>query len=335
MTRKRGKKRRKETKKRGKNFLFFSISIAFLIILCLGLLVFSFWRKNLSPEPNLYIYPDNPKQGETVLVKVKGRLFDNISGVFNGETIDFFHPEESSDSVAFLGIDVKMEPGNYKIILNVSGKEMEKEIEVQKKNFPVSEMVITEELQNKGFTEKKIAEDMETKDAPALNKVLASFTTKPYFTRSFSFPLSKIRKAGLDFGGFVRAKDYELQHFGVDLGVPLGTRVYAVNDGKVVLASKLANYGKTLIIDHGLGIFSLYLHLSNFEVSLGEIVRRGQIIGLSGSSGYSTGPHLHFSIRDGKSRVDPILFIKTTKKTEDTVLASIGRALLQLLNIGR
>jgi murein DD-endopeptidase MepM/ murein hydrolase activator NlpD len=89
------------------------------------------------------------------------------------------------------------------------------------------------------------------------------------------------------------------------------------------------------VIDHGLKIFSIYLHLSDFKVSLGGKVERGQLIALSGNSGYSTAPHLHFSMRDGKSRIDPILFIEATKKTEDNILASIGRALLKIFNIVR
>jgi murein DD-endopeptidase MepM/ murein hydrolase activator NlpD len=102
-----------------------------------------------------------------------------------------------------------------------------------------------------------------------------------------------------------------MQHFGVDLAAKKDTEVFAINDGRVVLAENLSNYGKTIIIDHGLGIFSLYLHLDNFDVSVDQLVKNGQKIGLSGDTGASTGPHLHFSIRNSGSRVDPLLFIQT------------------------
>lgn len=320
----------KRTKKR-KKIHFWAAS---LIIFCLGFLLYAFLRENFSSVPSIYVFPENPKQGDTVSVKVKGRA-DKISGNFNGENIDFLRLGEFSGAVAFLGIDVKMEPAEYKIFLNVSGKEIEKTINVEKRDFPVLAMPITEELEEEGFTEKTIVENIEKKDTPALNKVLTDFTSESYFKKSFSFPLSKMEIKGFDFGTFVKAENYQLQHLGVDLKVPSGTKVFAVNDGKVVLADELFNYGKTMVIDHGLKIFSMYLHLSDFKVSLGEKVKRGQPIALSGSSGYSTAPHLHFSMRDGKSRIDPILFIEATRKTEENILASIGRALLRIFNIAR
>ncbi|TSD01862.1 MAG: peptidase M23, partial [Parcubacteria group bacterium Athens0714_26] len=73
-------------------------------------------------------------------------------------------------------------------------------------------------------------------------------------------------------------------------------------------------YGKTLIIDHGLGIFSLYLHLDEFKVLNGKGVKRGELVGLSGNTGYSISPHLHFSIKANGASVDPLKFIETTKK---------------------
>ena len=92
------------------------------------------------------------------------------------------------------------------------------------------------------------------------------------------------------------------------------TLVYAVNDGEVKTTAGLIDYGNTIIIDHGLGIFSLYLHLNTFKVSEGQKVKRGDLIGYSGSTGYSIAPHLHFSIKVGSASVDPLRFVKTTQE---------------------
>jgi murein DD-endopeptidase MepM/ murein hydrolase activator NlpD len=82
----------------------------------------------------------------------------------------------------------------------------------------------------------------------------------------------------------------------------------------VRFAKELDIYGKTLIIDHGLGIFSLYLHLNQFKVLQEEQVKRGDTIALSGSTGYSITPHLHFSIKVKGVSVDPLRFIEITRK---------------------
>ena len=141
-----------------------------------------------------------------------------------------------------------------------------------------------------------------------------------------------MRAGGFAFGDFIGFGKYKLQHLGVDLKAPEKTEIYAVNDGKVVLTANLSNYGKTVIIDHGLGIFSMYLHLEEFKVSLGQMVGRGQTIGLSGDTGYVTGPHLHFSMRVDGTRVDPVGFITATKKLEDnSFLANISNGFFNIL----
>ena len=87
-------------------------------------------------------------------------------------------------------------------------------------------------------------------------------------------------------------------HYGQDFNAPYGTRVVATGDGKVIKAGWEEGYGNTIIIDHGYGYESIYGHLSKFEVPAGMNVKRGDLIGLSGSSGsLSTGPHLHYEIR--------------------------------------
>jgi murein DD-endopeptidase MepM/ murein hydrolase activator NlpD len=105
-----------------------------------------------------------------------------------------------------------------------------------------------------------------------------------------------------------------LRHLGVDLEAPLNTPVYAINDGIVKFAQNLSTYGKTIIIDHGFGIYSLYLHLNDFKVKENERVKRGEVIGLSGNTGYSLSPHLHFSIKIQGITVEPLNFIEEFNK---------------------
>jgi len=102
-------------------------------------------------------------------------------------------------------------------------------------------------------------------------------------------------------------------HRGVDFRAPTGTSVEAVADGRVILAESHYYAGNSMYIDHGNGVISLYFHLSRFDVSQGDIVKRGQIIGRSGSTGRATGPHLHLSISVQGRLVDPVpLFERTS-----------------------
>jgi murein DD-endopeptidase MepM/ murein hydrolase activator NlpD len=95
-------------------------------------------------------------------------------------------------------------------------------------------------------------------------------------------------------------------HNGLDLAAARGEPVVAANSGQVALASDFYFSGKIVVLDHGLGLFTTYHHLDGIAVRRGQKVKKGEIIGFAGSSGLSTGPHLHWSTRVGQSRIDPL-----------------------------
>jgi len=94
-------------------------------------------------------------------------------------------------------------------------------------------------------------------------------------------------------------------HGGTDYAAPRGTPVVAVNDGRVALVAEHFFPGRLVVVDHGLGLYTLYFHLDAARVDIGEHVVRGQPLGTVGSTGRATGPHLHFGIQVGPARVDP------------------------------
>lgn len=103
-------------------------------------------------------------------------------------------------------------------------------------------------------------------------------------------------------------------HTGIDIKVPLGKNVVAANDGKVIFSGTYGGYGKAVIIDHGGKTSTLYAHNSKLLVKEGDVVVRGQTVSLCGSTGLSTGPHVHFEVRINGSPVDPLPYVTKKKK---------------------
>lgn len=99
-------------------------------------------------------------------------------------------------------------------------------------------------------------------------------------------------------------------HTGIDIGIKYGKRIVAAGDGTVIKAGWLGAYGKAVMIDHGGGVVTLYGHNSGIVVKEGQKVKRGQTISKCGSTGWSTGPHLHFEVRKNGKCVDPIPWVK-------------------------
>ena len=254
-------------------------------------------------------------QGDTLLIKIfNAEENTKIKGEFNGKIFDFALFNNAQELMGVVGIDINTKPGNYYLKIYNDNKEIFNEkITVNKGNFYVTKFILNKDLEDKGYTQSNIVQNIEAKDNALIYKALATSTSNLYFKQPFIYPLDKIIKVG-DFGTIRKEGNISLRHLGVDLEAPLNTPVYAINDGIVKFAQNLSTYGKTIIIDHGFGIYSLYLHLNDFKVKENERVKRGEVIGLSGNTGYSLSPHLHFSIKIQGITVEPLNFIEEFNK---------------------
>jgi murein DD-endopeptidase MepM/ murein hydrolase activator NlpD len=103
---------------------------------------------------------------------------------------------------------------------------------------------------------------------------------------------------------------YRKLHTGIDFGVGYGTPIHAADSGTVIYATWMGGYGNVIIVDHGRGISTLYAHQSSLAVGVGARVVRGQVVGYVGSTGFSTGPHLHFEVRVNGTPVDPMGYLR-------------------------
>jgi murein DD-endopeptidase MepM/ murein hydrolase activator NlpD len=148
------------------------------------------------------------------------------------------------------------------------------------------------------------------REAAETSAIYDTFTPQRYWSEAFEVPV-RGAKDGRNFGhrrvfnGQPRAP-----HSGADLRAGTGTPIYAANRGRVALAQDLFYSGNAVYIDHGYGLFTTYLHLSEIDVKVGDVVERGQLLGLAGATGRVTGPHLHWGVRLLDARVDPFSLVR-------------------------
>ena len=155
----------------------------------------------------------------------------------------------------------------------------------------------------------KLNREMRTDNDATIKKVCATSSEEPLWSGPFlQLPNSQVRASFAEARTYVyNGQEVDKQtHLGFDLASNAMSPVPAANDGVVVFSDDLGIYGKTVIIDHGLSLFSLYGHLSSIQSAKGQAVARGETVGLSGATGLAGGDHLHFSMMLGGVFIDPL-----------------------------
>jgi len=198
---------------------------------------------------------------------------------------------------ALAGAAQETKPGDYSLLLHAqtpAGQAIsfERKIRIDRERYPrVLLKVPTRYTAPSPEDQREIAQDKEVK-AEAFKTVSSEREWKGSFAPPVDAEISDVFGVERVFNGSVQST-----HQGLDFRVPSGTSVAAVNDGHVILARPLFFEGNCVVIDHGQGLLTLYLHLSKFLVKEGDDVTKGQPIGLSGGTGRATGPHLHLAVR--------------------------------------
>ncbi len=216
---------------------------------------------------------------------------------------------EGGEPQALIGLDLGLRPGRYvldiALTLDGSAETVPKTIQVRPGKFRSRRLT----LPPKYVTPPPEEMDRIKRESELLADVYKR-TSDRWLAEGF-FVLPNEARMDFNFGErrVLNGRTSSV-HSGVDIDADKGSPIIASNSGKVVLAADLYFSGNTVILDHGLGVFTSYLHMSKLLVKTGDLVRKGDVVGETGSTGRSTGPHLHWSVKVFDSRVDPRSLIR-------------------------
>lgn len=248
------------------------------------------------------------RRGDTAIIYFKDENLSVKSAEFNGQQVSFF--KYKNQYVAVFGIAAAKKPGTYPLkIVFADGKTFEKDFVVKGGKAVRVALDITKQV---GLTPQGLVNKLQEKKKN-LESVFDLKSEDIFFNQPFGLPLKDNTKIGSRFGEIRVTGGNEIRHVGMDLKAPLKAAVAAINKGIVRKAYNDSVYGNTVIIDHGHGIFSTYLHLDSIKASEGKNVKKGEIIGFVGQTGYASGPHLHLSVKINSVSVDPLRFVRAFK----------------------
>jgi len=214
---------------------------------------------------------------------------------------------------SIVGVDLDIDAGQYPLELSFryaggSNRQRRDFIEVRGKSFRTTELTVAPKYVqlSEGNQNRAAAESQEIS---AIYTTLTPLTPLAYWAHAFEVPIPGTT-GGRNFGHRrVFNGEPRAPHSGADLTAATGDEILAANAGQIVLAKDLFFSGNAIFIDHGLGVYTTYLYLSEMLVEPGTMVERGQVIGLAGATGRVTGSHLHWGVRILGARVDPFTLL--------------------------
>jgi len=255
--------------------------------------------------PRVTWHPGQPRVGDVAWIHVRGiRDGATVEGSVDGRPLAFF--PYAGGQAALVGFDVDLPPGRqvWQVAVVSPGREPERvsgAVRLRARRFPVQRLTLPPAMVDLDPRTERRAEA----EAETLRTVLRMVTPERFWRGRFTRPV-----AGDDPGSGFGARRIingqpRMPHTGVDYAAPRGTPVVAANDGRVVLVADFFFPGRLVVIDHGLGLHTLYFHLEEVKVETGATVSRGEPVGTVGATGRATGPHLHFGAHLGAARIDP------------------------------
>lgn len=205
------------------------------------------------------------------------------------------------ERIALVPLSYDLRAGQYQAALTVGDQTETFQITIKDKEFPSQNLTVkdeTAEATRNAASAKEFKERIE----PVLNERDANLS----WSGETQMPVSGAKLTTL-FGvrRYVNGATNSYRHTGIDLAIGRGTEVKAVSGGRIIFSERLTQTGNTILIEHGLGLKSWYYHLDERRVEVGDVVKKGDVIGTVGSTGFSTGPHLHLNLSVNGTYINP------------------------------
>lgn len=252
--------------------------------------------------------PGVVEAGSPVLIRVSLAEAGSVDGEWLGRKVEFFRGR-GGQWVALAGVDVEASAGRSDLRIAAHTPkgpvDLTQTVEIHPAHYHTGSLTVAPRFVSPGPEElKQIEADKKVKE-----KAFGSSAPEPLWASSFRAPVTA---PPTDSFGTRRMFNGKLAsiHKGMDFRAGTGTPVHAGNDGTVVLARPLYYEGNCVVIDHGLGLFTLSMHLSRIDVREGQRVAAGDRLGLSGATGRVTGPHLHWAVRWQGAYLDPAKLLR-------------------------
>jgi hypothetical protein len=278
------------------------------LVLCLGWVVAEA-QPGPPPPLSVSVTPKYVVAGSPELIRVEGVQGTSADGEWLGRKLLFFRAGDSRTWIALAGVDVEAAPGPSDLIIHLHGCrdfcDTTRSIEIHPAHYRTGKLTVAPKFVEPGPEEQKeIAADAEIKA-----KLFATSAPEPLWQGRFRAP---VKAPPTDSFGTRRMFNGKLAsvHKGMDFRAPAGTVVRASNSGVVVLARHLYYEGNCVVIDHGLGLYTLSMHFSRIDVREGQHVEAGDKLGLRGATGRVTGPHLHWAVRWQNAYLDPAKLLR-------------------------
>jgi murein DD-endopeptidase MepM/ murein hydrolase activator NlpD len=207
--------------------------------------------------------------------------------------------------VALVGLPLSLEPGMHELHVASSSVEAARPIRVAARHYPLQRFTVPDH--------RKVEpppEDMQRieREQKRIDEIKAAFRDESDPDLAFRLPAQGKLTGNFGLRRIINGLE-RMPHAGIDVAAPVGTSVHAAGAGVVVETGDYFFNGNSVYLDHGQGIVTLYCHLDRVDVKPGEHVAAGQHIGLSGNTGRSSGPHLHWTVIANGTAVDPRLFL--------------------------
>jgi murein DD-endopeptidase MepM/ murein hydrolase activator NlpD len=252
--------------------------------------------------------PANVEAGSPELIVISTPNANSVSGEWLGKKLEFFHRGEKWIALAGVDVEGAAGPSVLRITAEVDNGgplDLSQTIEIHPAHYRTGALTVPPKFVEPGRDEQKVIAG----DADVKAKVFASSAPEPLWRGSFHAP---VLAQPTDSFGTRRMFNGKLAsiHKGMDFRAAKGTVVRASNSGVVVLARPLYYEGNCVIIDHGLGLYTVSMHFSRIDVHEGQRVSTGDKLGLSGATGRVTGPHLHWAVRWEGAYLDPAKLLR-------------------------